>query len=88
MSNSDFNGRAASWNSPASRFASVTPNNLEDLPGGPCRALYIAGAGAFTVVDAQGVETTFESGPAQYHPLRVRAVRAAGTTAQGIVALY
>lgn len=88
MSNLDFNTRAASWNSPASRFTAVTPDDTADLPDGPCRALYVTGAGAVAVVDARGAVTTFESGPAQYHPLRVHAVRAAGTTAQGIIALY
>jgi hypothetical protein len=40
------------------------------------------------IVDAQGGEAVIVSGPHQYHPVFVRRVKAQGTTALGILALY
>jgi hypothetical protein len=88
MSTSDFDTRAKSYVGPAEKFAAVTPSDTADLPGGLTRGVFVGGSGAFVAVDLLGNATTFQSGDAQYHPLRVMRVRATGTTATSIVALY
>ena len=34
---------------PADDYAKVTPNDTEDLPEGPCRALWVGGAGYLSI---------------------------------------
>jgi hypothetical protein len=82
------NGRAAATNGPAGRMAQVTPSDTGDLPDGVTRGLYVSGAGVLRVDDLSGATVEFVSSASQYHPLRVRRVRAEGTTATGILALY
>lgn len=68
----------------------VTPANDADLPDGPCQALYCAGAGNVNV-DTEGGSTiviAIGAGWTNLTHLRVRRVRAASTTATGILALY
>lgn len=69
----------------------VAPNDNADLPLGPCKALWVSGAGT---VQAVSVADTGNSGvplgnlPAgTLVPLRVRRVPATGTTAT-LLALY
>ena len=73
---------------PAVRWAVVTPDDNADLANLP-RALYIAGAGDLVAVSVFGDEVTFQSLP-DYGWLAIRAkrVKATGTTATGIVALW
>lgn len=82
------NDRAASQTGPASVLKPVTPNDASDLPDGPSRGLYVASPGLMAVVDTAGNAVTLLSGGGQYHPIRVTRIRATGTTAGGIVALY
>lgn len=88
MSFDTTNGRALSPSAPAMALAAVTPDDAADLPRGLSRGLYVAGAGAVTLMDAEGGVVTLQSADTQYHPVRVRRVLAAGTTATGMVALY
>lgn len=73
--------------SPARRLAVVTPSDAADLAEIP-KALLIGGAGTVSLIaadDTVAVTLTVEAGVL---PIRVRRVRATGTTATGIVALY
>jgi hypothetical protein len=88
MSNSDFDTRAKSYVGPADRFMTVTPNDASDLPNGLTRGVFVGVGGDFAAVDLYGNVVSFSSADAQYHPLRVKRIRATGTTASGIVALY
>jgi len=83
-----FSGRAASSTGPAIGIAAVTPADDADLPGGPCRSLYVGGAGTLRIIAIDGREATLQSGPCQYHPIQARRVMTSGTTATGVVALY
>jgi hypothetical protein len=88
MSQKHFSGRTMSSDGPALGLAAVTPDDAADLPRGVCRSLYVAGAGVVVLDDMGGETVELISGATQYHPIHVRRVRATGTTATGIVALY
>lgn len=88
MNQSYFEGRPAPADGPAIGLAAVSPSDAADLPNGVCRSLYVAGAGVVILDDMAGNTVEIVSGDTQYHPIHVRRVRATGTTATGIVALY
>ncbi len=73
---------------PAARIVPITPKDDADLPDGPCRAIYVGQEGVVEAVDSAGGAFKLVTGPCQYHPMRVRRVRATGTTARDILALY
>lgn len=83
-----YANQAPSLDSPAMTAAAVTPNDSNDLAV-TARALYVGGAGDLSLVlvgDTAAV--TFAAVPAgSVLPLRVKRVRATGTTATAIVAL-
>lgn len=72
---------------PASHGFAVTPHDANELAE-VTRALYVGGAGAVAVVLASGASLTL-SGIAggTILPLRLRQVRATGTTATNLVGL-
>lgn len=73
---------------PAMEAAAVTPSDSTDLPNGPCRALYIGGAGSVVIDTYNNTNITFAGLTAgTILPLNVRRVRTA-STATSIVALY
>jgi len=88
MAHSDFSTRAAPSNGPASRIVPVVPADSADLPLGLTRALFVGVGGVVSVVDGEGAVAEIVSADSQYHPLRVRRVRASATTATNIIALY
>jgi hypothetical protein len=78
------------FNVPAQNWVAVTPNDSTDVPRGRFRALYIGGAGAVSLIDpVSGSAVVFAAVPVGT-VLHVEAsrVRATGTTATNIVALY
>lgn len=78
---------APSLVSPASSGAEVTPSDA-DLPQ-VSRALYVAGGGDLSLELASGDEVTLRGVPSgAVLPVRARRVRASGTTASGVVALW
>lgn len=84
-----FETHSSGLTSPGEHAAAVTPNDSTDLTTA-CRGLYIGGAGDVTL-DTVGGETTvvFNSLVAgTILPVRAVRVRATGTTATNIVALW
>lgn len=75
---------------PAFRYYAVTPHDSTDLAEGPCRALYIGGAGNIVLVRPQdGVAVTFSGVLAgTFLPCYALRVNSTNTTATNIVALY
>lgn len=86
-----MSGRTGEYDiaAPASLPVAVTPDDANDLPSGISRAIYVGVAGNInlTLARASG-PVLFQNMPVGVHPLRVRRVHSAGTTAGGIVALY
>jgi hypothetical protein len=67
--------------------AAVTPHDTNELTN-VSRALYVGGAGALVVVTLKGTTVTLAAVPAGTElRLRVKQVKATGTTATSIVAL-
>jgi hypothetical protein len=73
---------------PARRVRAVSPDNDNDLALGPCKALYISVAGTLSIIAADDTDAVSLTVQAGVLPVRVRRVRATGTAATGIVALY
>ena len=72
----------------ASWGEAVTPNDAQDLPEGPCSAIYVGGAGVVSVVHPNGKQTDYPAVAGGYILAHVARVRATGTTATGIRAMY
>jgi hypothetical protein len=69
--------------------AAVTPNNDADLTNGECRALYIGTGGALSLDIGNSTAVIFAAVPGgTVLPVRAKRVRATGTGATNIVALY
>jgi hypothetical protein len=73
---------------PAEDALPVTPSDTNDLPNGPCRALVVGGAGSLSVVTLAGEVRNLLGIPVGVLPLQVRRVRATGTVASNLTALY
>jgi hypothetical protein len=69
--------------------AAITPNDSTDLPVAPCRGIYVGVTGDVTVDIGNDTNVTYKNAP-QGQVLAVQAtrVRATGTTATDLVALY
>lgn len=73
---------------PAEAMRNITPDDDNDLPDGPCRALYVGGAGTAVVTDITGTDVTLVLGAGQIIPGWVARVKATGTDATNLVAMY
>lgn len=73
--------------SPAKRWAVITPDNAADLADLP-KALRFNTGGTVVLRGDDGVDVAFTVFDGETLPLRPRRVLATGTTAAGIVALY
>lgn len=74
--------------SPLSTAASVTPHNTNELAY-VTRALYVGGTGDVSVTMQDGGEVIFAGVPAGTTlPIRVKIVKATGTDATDIIALW
>lgn len=82
-----FDTFSSGLDAPASHGFAIAPHDVTELAE-VTRALYVGGAGAVAVVLASGASLTF-SGIAggTVLPLRLRQVRATGTTATQLVGL-
>lgn len=73
---------------PADRWEELTPNDETELDPRP-RALWIGGAGNLELTGVDDVDATFEGVPVgTLLPARPKKVKATGTTATLILALY
>lgn len=83
-----FQSYADTPSAPATRVAGVTPSDtapLTDLP----KALYVGVGGSIVLAGATGGDATLQNVPdGCVLPVRASYVRATGTTASAIVALY
>lgn len=67
----------------------VTPNDTVDLADGNTKGLYVGGTGNVAVTMADGNDITFNAlSVGTIHPISVKRVKATGTTATNIVAVY
>ena len=80
---------------PALEFHDVTAEGLASdtvdiTPYGPCRGIYVGGAGNISLIDAFGnAAVTFVGLPAcSVLPVRAKRIRVTGTTATGLILLY
>jgi hypothetical protein len=79
---------APSLTAPASAGAEVTPSNTAELAR-VSRALYVGAGGDLALELASGSQVTLGGVPGgTVLPVRARRVRASGTTASAIVALW
>jgi len=82
-----YSSTFANLSSPAIDAFDVTPDDATDLPE-VTRAIYIGVGGDLAIVTKEGGAVTLANLQAgTVLPLRVRAVRATGSTAQNIVGL-
>jgi hypothetical protein len=82
-----FSDHAPALQSPASHGFSVVPNDIADLTE-VTRALYVGASGSVAVTLASGAEIAFAGvAGGTVLPVRVRRVKAAGTTATALVGL-
>lgn len=82
-----FEGRAQTWDAPAGGGFAITPHD-DNLLGAVTRALYVGGGGTLSVEMASGEAVSFSGVAGGFVlPVRVRKVKASGTSATGIVGL-
>tara|TARA_R110002020_G_scaffold10961_3_gene41563 strand:+ start:4255 stop:4518 length:264 start_codon:yes stop_codon:yes gene_type:complete len=82
-----FTDHAQSLNAPASHAFAIAPADGTDLVE-VTRALYIGVTGSLSVTLVSGAEVTLAGVPGgSFVPLRVRQVKASGTTASAILGL-
>lgn len=81
------NAHPAAITAPATRAEAVTPHDVNELAS-VTRALYVGGAGNVALVMADGTAATLTAVPVgALLPIRVRQVKATGTTATNLVGL-
>lgn len=79
----------ADWTAPAESGASITPSDSTDLPGGACRAIWVGGDGNISIVTPGGATVVYSGAKAgSVLPARAKRVKATGTTATSLVAMY
>jgi hypothetical protein len=67
----------------------ITPSDAADLADGIAEGLYVGVSGSVAINDPFGHAATFSAVPAgQVLPIKVRRLKATGTTATGIVGLW
>ena len=83
-----FENRADTPSAPATRVAPVIPSDTVPLNATP-KALYVGSGGTIVLRGAAGEDATFANvADGAILPVRAGFVRATGTTASQIVALY
>ena len=84
-----FSSSADSVSAPARRAVAVVPHDTDPLPDIP-KALYVGGGGAIAMRGVDGAaDQLWKNVPAgSVLPFRARWIRATGTTATDLLALY
>jgi hypothetical protein len=84
----EFSMRADSVSAPARMAAAVTPHDVNPLADVP-KALFVGTGGTIVARGVGGADVTFRNVPSgSVLPFRAQYVRATGTSAADIVALY
>lgn len=78
----------ASDNAPGIKHAAITPSDTVDIAGGPCRAIYVGGAGVVAVVDQFGTLVNYTAPAGTYLFICAKRVNLTNTTATLMVALF
>lgn len=81
-----FSAHAAGLTAPASHAFAATAHDSTEL-NEVTRALYVGGAGSLALVMESGAAVTLSGAGGRLLPLRVRQVKATGTTATALVGL-
>lgn len=83
---------AAQGSDPATSAVAVVPSDVSavtSIPNGKCRALYVGVTGNITLrTDDDDSDVLFSNVPVGVFPVNAYWVKATGTTATNIVALY
>lgn len=80
---------SAPIDAPAQGYAAVTPHDTNPLPVAGARGLYVGVGGDISLISPQGDTVLFKGVPTgAILPVAANVVRATGTTATDIVALY
>ena len=79
-----FKQVSPSINQPTEDWQAVVPSDDDDLPFVP-RAISVNSGGDVTILSAAGNEATIAMADAEMRPVRPVRIKAAGTTATGIV---
>ena len=82
-----YDDRSSGLESPGYNAAPITPDDGADLPIAS-RAVYVGTSGDLAVTMVGGATVTFKGVPVGVLPLRVARVRATGTTAADLVAVW
>lgn len=83
-----FQHHGSGLDSPAQNAAAVTPSDGADLATAS-RGLYVGGAGDVSIVTVGGATVTFAAVPGgTILPVRAARVRATGTTATNLIAMW
>lgn len=73
----------------AQKAVTITPNDTTSLTGGATKGLYLGASGNVAVTMADGSNVTFTAlASGVVHPISVTKVKATGTTATNIIAVY
>lgn len=93
MPTDDLTNRGRSLDTVVDDIIDVTPSDSADLPDGPCIGIWVTGGdGNIAYVTKDGLSRTipvkFSQTPSGIYPFRMRRIKATGTTATGIKALY
>lgn len=75
---------------PAVKFVAITKSDTVDIPGGPCRGIYVGGgAGTLVAVDSEGNVVTFTGiVTGSILPIQAKRVNSTTTDATDMVALF
>lgn len=83
-----FSGNQSGLESPAAGGAAITPHDSNELATWS-RGIYVGTGGNIAVTMANGVDVTFTAVPqGVILPIRTKIVKATGTTASNLIALY
>jgi hypothetical protein len=83
-----YSGRADAISAPAQRGFAITPNDAADLAA-ETRGLWVGASGDLALVLASGDEVVLAGAVGgSVLPLRIRRIKATGTTATQLVGLY
>lgn len=73
---------------PAQNAIAIIPADGADFTFGQCRSIYVGVSGDITLDTPNQTAVLIKSAPVGYHPIAAVRIRATGTTATNIVALY